>query len=210
MMRQCVTPLIVMTTLLGPTCFGSTTSWTDPALAANRNVRFAVVSFGQDVTPETVAGDGHSGAQYALGQSGGADLGTRDKYPYTRARTTIEPPAGLNPIGHICSVHCPATSDLDGSFRLRIKDLTVLPRNGRHSDLRSTFLALAHPSEKVPFLRQMTENKESLNSHRDKANADRVTLHRHTNKELTLSVRRISNLPSVKVWVLFLCMSFQA
>jgi hypothetical protein len=211
-MRQYLIPLIVFTTLLVHTCPGNTTYWNDEAFTTSSNVRFAIMSFGQDVTPQTVSGSSNSSGQCTFDQSGGVDLGQQDKFPYTPELTTNEPPTYFYPIGNIGSIDCPVTSDLDGSFELRIEDLTFRPSTGCNSGLRSTLLTVdpITPTEEVPFLRQTVRNNDTLNSHREKApNADRFTLRRYTNKELTLSVRRQSNLPSVTVWALFLCMSFQ-
>ncbi len=197
MMRRCLIPLIITSTLIVHTCFGNAICSGDEALATlatSSNVRFATMSFGQGVTPDAIFGSSCSNELFTLDQGADPDLRIYDKVPYPRESDYT------------------VTSDLDGSFELNIEDLTFLPGIECNPDLKTNFLPFDPftSTEGHPFFRQTVGNDNILDNHHAEAtNANSFALHRHTNKELTLSVRRISNLPSVKVWVLFLCMSFQ-
>ncbi len=215
MMRRCLIPLIITGTLLVHTCLGNAMCSGDNALAAlatSSNVRFATMSFGQGVTPDANFGSSSSNELFTFDQSAGPGVGIHGKLPYTRESLTSSAFIYVNSAGSIWNFNDTVTSDSDGSFELNIDDLTFLPGIDSNPDLKTNFLPFDPftSTEEHPFLRQTIGNNDTLSNPRAKAtNADSFSLHRHTNKELTLSVRRISNLPSVKVWALFLCMSFQ-
>ncbi|MCP4450980.1 MAG: hypothetical protein GY809_05930 [Planctomycetes bacterium] len=215
MMRRCLISLIITSTLLVHACFGNATCSSDDALATlatSSNVRFTTMFFGQGVTPDAIFGSSSSNEPFTFGQGAGPDVRIHAKVPYPRESVTSNAFTYANSAGYIRNFDDTVTSDSDGSFELNIDDLTFLPGIDCNPDLNTTFLPFdpLTSTEGHPFLRQTVGNDSNLDNHRAEAtNADRFALHRHTNKEFTLSVRRISNLPSAKVWVLFLCMSFE-
>ena len=170
------------------------------------------MSFGQGVTPGAILEGSSSNEPFAFDQSAGPDVGLHGEVPYTLESVTSNAITYVNSAGNIWNSDYTITSNLDGSFELKIDDFDSLPGIDCNPDLKTNFLPFdpIASSEEHPFLRQTIGNNDTLSNPRAKAtNADGFTLHRYTNKELTLSIRKISNLPSIKVWVLFLCMSFQ-
>jgi hypothetical protein len=188
MTRQCSIVLII-TILLAHICYGNTI----------------------DGTPDIIFGSGNNNGHFTFDQSGGVELGLRAEVPYTGELTTDKLVSYFYSTEKTWKFDRPINTDSNGSFTLQINDLTHLPSIDCDPSLETNFLAFdpITSTEEVSFLHQTIGNNKTQNDRGEKAtNADNLISHRQTRKKLTFNIRRFSNFPTVKGWVLFLRMRF--
>jgi len=187
MTRQC-SILLMTTILLAHICYGNTI----------------------DGTPDIISESGNNG-HFTFDQSGGVELGLRAEGPYADELNTDKRVSYFYSTGKTWKFDGPVNTDSNGSFTLQINDLTYLPSMDCDPSLETNFLAFdpITSTEEVSFLYQTIGNNKTQNDRGEKAkNADNLTSHRQTRKKLTFNIRRFSNFPTVKGWVLFLRMRF--